>query len=295
MAALDRSLIEAARNLGASRLRVLFGIVLPQVRGAAAGRLRAHLRHDDVGAVGAGDDQRRHRRRMITVDMAYRITTFGDYGVGECARRDLLSADRWRRAGSISATQRGSEGAARDPRAADAARRWSCCSPSPSSGRSLNLVLWAFAERWFWPHALPLAIRVQLLGPRVRAARRRLDVARHQRADRGADRGRSALALAIPAGYALARLRLPVRGAVMLLLPAAAGVPEPADLHQHRAAVLPRRAERHGRRRRAGALRCTGSCSRCGSPRRRSPRVDRAAGGGGAQPRRRAAALPSRP
>jgi hypothetical protein len=41
--------VEAARNLGAPRWRVLLDIVLPQVRGAA-GRPRAVIRDDAVGA-----------------------------------------------------------------------------------------------------------------------------------------------------------------------------------------------------------------------------------------------------
>src|SRR6266481_3808782 len=50
MAALDRAMIEAARNLGASRPRVLVEIVLPQVSGT------------------------------MIVDMAFRINSYSDYG-----------------------------------------------------------------------------------------------------------------------------------------------------------------------------------------------------------------------
>jgi putative spermidine/putrescine transport system permease protein len=89
-------------------------------------------------------------------------------------------------------------------------------------GPMVNLVLWAFAERWFYPHALPtqygFAFWARVFAPRANAweslwnslAIAVLTVA-------------VALALAVPAGYALARLRVPARGAVMLtfLLPQA--------------------------------------------------------------------------
>ena len=85
-----------------------------------------------------------------------------------------------------------------------------------------NLLLWAFAERWYWPHALPsqygLAFWARVFAPR---------------ADAWGSLGLSlliaglvvaiSLLLAVPAGYALARRQVPVRGAVMLffLLPQA--------------------------------------------------------------------------
>ena len=62
MAALDRSLIEAARDLGASRLRVLFEIIAPARARPAPGRLRADLRDADVGPVRAGHADRGHAR-----------------------------------------------------------------------------------------------------------------------------------------------------------------------------------------------------------------------------------------
>ena len=83
-------------------------------------------------------------------------------------------------------------------------------------GPMFNLVIWAFAERWFWPHALPTQYGFSFWG-RVFAPR----------ANAWTSLGNSmviavltvvvALAIAIPAGYALARLRVPARGAVMLL------------------------------------------------------------------------------
>ena len=89
-------------------------------------------------------------------------------------------------------------------------------------GPIANLILWAFAERWFWPHALPsqygfsfwarvFAPRAQLwtsLGFSVLIASLTVVIS---------------LLLAVPAGYALARRSLPARGVLMLvfLLPQA--------------------------------------------------------------------------
>lgn len=80
MAALDRSTIEAARNLGASRLRILAEIVVPQVRATLmVGLILSFVTMMSVLSVplmvsgGAPT--------MLTVDMAYRINSFGDYGV----------------------------------------------------------------------------------------------------------------------------------------------------------------------------------------------------------------------
>jgi ABC-type spermidine/putrescine transport system permease subunit II len=83
-------------------------------------------------------------------------------------------------------------------------------------GPLANLVLWAFAERWYFPNKLPsefgLAFWQRVFSPRGNAL---------------ASLGTSiwiavltvvvSLAVAVPAGYALARLRLPWRGAILLL------------------------------------------------------------------------------
>jgi len=83
-------------------------------------------------------------------------------------------------------------------------------------GPLANLLLWAFAERWYFPSKLPsefgLAFWQRVFNPRGNAL---------------ASLGTSvwiavltvivSLAVAIPAGYALARLRLPWRGAILLL------------------------------------------------------------------------------
>lgn len=80
MAALDRSTIEAARNLGAGRLRILLEIVLPQVRRTLLVALvLSFVTMMSVLSVpvmiNAGSPT------LITVDMAYRINAHGDYGV----------------------------------------------------------------------------------------------------------------------------------------------------------------------------------------------------------------------
>lgn len=80
MATLDRSLIEAARQLGAGRLRILFGIVVPQVRQTLlVALILSFVTMMSVLSVpvmiNAGAPT------MITVDMAFRITAYGDYGV----------------------------------------------------------------------------------------------------------------------------------------------------------------------------------------------------------------------
>ena len=80
MASLDRATIEAARNLGAGRLRILIEIVLPQVSNAmVVGLILSFVTMLSVLSVpimisgGAPT--------MITVDMAFRINSYGDYGV----------------------------------------------------------------------------------------------------------------------------------------------------------------------------------------------------------------------
>lgn len=78
MASLDRSMIEAARNLGAGRLRVLLGIVVPQIRAPlVVASVLTFVTLLSVLSVpmmiNAGSPT------MITVDMAYRITSLSDY------------------------------------------------------------------------------------------------------------------------------------------------------------------------------------------------------------------------
>jgi ABC-type spermidine/putrescine transport system permease subunit I len=79
MAALDRAMIEAARNLGASRPRILIEIVLPQVSGTMiVGLILSFVTMLSVLSVpimvSGGSPT------MMTVDMAFRINSYSDYG-----------------------------------------------------------------------------------------------------------------------------------------------------------------------------------------------------------------------
>ncbi len=78
MASLDRSTIDAARNLGASRLRTLLEIVVPQVRDTLyVGLILSFvvmMSVLSVPAMIASDSP-----TMITRDMAWRIEQLGDY------------------------------------------------------------------------------------------------------------------------------------------------------------------------------------------------------------------------
>jgi putative spermidine/putrescine transport system permease protein len=78
MASIDRSTIESARNLGASRFRALFEIVLPQVTQpllvALVLSFVTMLSVLSVPMMVAGSQP-----TMLTVDMAFRINAYGDY------------------------------------------------------------------------------------------------------------------------------------------------------------------------------------------------------------------------
>lgn len=80
MAALEQSQILAARNLGASRPRILFDIILPQVSPAIGVALvLSTVTMMSVLSVplmiGVGTPT------MMTVDMAFRVNSYGDYAV----------------------------------------------------------------------------------------------------------------------------------------------------------------------------------------------------------------------
>ena len=80
MASLESQHIEAARNLGARRLRVLIDIVLPQVRGTLlVGLVLSFVTMLSVLSVPMMINP--NSPTMITVDVAYRISTLSDYGV----------------------------------------------------------------------------------------------------------------------------------------------------------------------------------------------------------------------
>src|SRR2546421_4378666 len=80
MASLEPQHIEAARNLGARRLRVLIDIVLPQVRGTLlVGLVLSFVTMLSVLSVPLMINP--NSPTMVTVDVAYRISTHGDYPV----------------------------------------------------------------------------------------------------------------------------------------------------------------------------------------------------------------------
>jgi len=89
-------------------------------------------------------------------------------------------------------------------------------------GPLANLVLWAFAERWYYPYKLPVAwglryweVVFRPTGVAMASLATSIVIALITVA--------VALAVSIPAGYALARLKLPLRAAIMIvfLLPQA--------------------------------------------------------------------------
>ena len=80
MASLEPQHIEAARNLGARRWRVLIDIVLPQVRGTVlVGLVLSFVTMLSVLSVPLMINP--NSPTMITVDVAYRISTLSDYAV----------------------------------------------------------------------------------------------------------------------------------------------------------------------------------------------------------------------
>ncbi len=93
MASLDRQYIEAARNLGAPRWRVLGGIVLPQVSGTLlVGVVLSFVTMLSVLSVPLMINP--NSPTMITVDIAYRINTHADYAVANalCLMSLVLAA-----------------------------------------------------------------------------------------------------------------------------------------------------------------------------------------------------------
>ncbi|MEP7060844.1 MAG: ABC transporter permease subunit [Betaproteobacteria bacterium] len=80
MASVDIQHIEAARNLGARRLRVLWEIVLPQSRRTLlVGLVLSYVAMLSVLSVPMMINP--NSPTMLTVDVAYRIASHGDYGV----------------------------------------------------------------------------------------------------------------------------------------------------------------------------------------------------------------------
>ncbi len=80
MASLDRSTFEAARNMGARRFRVLWQIALPQVATTLmVGLILSYVIMMSVLSVPLMINAQ--TPTMITVDMAWRINAYSDYGV----------------------------------------------------------------------------------------------------------------------------------------------------------------------------------------------------------------------
>ena len=80
MASIDSSHIEAARNMGAGRLRILFEIILPQIRRTLmVGLVLSYVTMLSVLSVPLMINP--NSPTMMTVDIAYRINSHGDYGV----------------------------------------------------------------------------------------------------------------------------------------------------------------------------------------------------------------------
>ena len=161
MASLDRSTIEAARNLGASRLRILVEIVVPQVRQTVlVGLILSFVIMMSVLSVPLMINAQ--SPTMITANMAFRINAYGDYGVA-----NALGLISYLMTGAVSwiylryavREQRGAH-ERRAPRgrwlrwivrgivlallafASSARSPTCCCGPSPSAGT--------------FPHKLPL-------------------------------------------------------------------------------------------------------------------------------------------
>jgi ABC-type Fe3+ transport system permease subunit len=80
MASLETQQIEAGRNLGAPRWRVLLDVILPQVRGTLlVGLVLSFVTMLSVLSVPLMINP--NSPTMMTVDVAYRINTHGDYAV----------------------------------------------------------------------------------------------------------------------------------------------------------------------------------------------------------------------
>ncbi len=93
MASLERQQIEAARNLGAPRWRVLAGVVLPQASGTLlVGLVLSFVTMLSVLSVPLMINP--NSPTMITVDIAYRINTHSDYAVANalCLMSLLVAA-----------------------------------------------------------------------------------------------------------------------------------------------------------------------------------------------------------
>ncbi len=80
MASMDRSMIESARGLGAGRFRILMEIVLPQVLSTVWVSLILSF-VTMLSALSVPMMIVAGSPTMLTVDMAWRVNSYGDYGV----------------------------------------------------------------------------------------------------------------------------------------------------------------------------------------------------------------------
>ncbi|MFZ4286124.1 ABC transporter permease [Variovorax sp. HJSM1_2] len=80
MASMDRSMIESARGLGAGRLRILLEIVVPQVQSTVFVALILSF-VTMLSALSVPMMLVAGSPTLLTVDMAWRVNSYGDYGV----------------------------------------------------------------------------------------------------------------------------------------------------------------------------------------------------------------------
>jgi putative spermidine/putrescine transport system permease protein len=80
MASMDRSMIESARGLGAGRFRILLEIVVPQVRATVLVALILSF-VTMLSALSVPMMIVAGSPTLLTVDMAWRVSSYGDYGV----------------------------------------------------------------------------------------------------------------------------------------------------------------------------------------------------------------------
>ena len=173
MAALESSQILAARNLGASRPRILFDIMLPQVLPTIGVALvLSTVTMMSVLSVplmiGVGTPT------MLTVDMAFRVNSYGDYavanalGVVSLAICGALSWFYLRHSLQQKAVNHESAGPRINPSAWWVkGRRKMRASPVLQTllllfmllamfGPLLNLLIWTVAESWYFPIRCPV-------------------------------------------------------------------------------------------------------------------------------------------
>ncbi|WP_291968356.1 ABC transporter permease subunit [Candidatus Symbiopectobacterium sp.] len=213
MASLDRGTMESAHNLGAGRLRILFEIVVPQVwHTLLTGLILSFVTMMSVLSVPLMINAQ--SPTLLSDNIAFRINAYGDYGVANALGAisllmtggicDYLSA--YQHEGEIMRLILG----------------WIV--PALMLGVMIflifgplaNLLMWAMAEKWFYPHLLPTEWGFAFWR-RVFSARSVAWEALCNSVLVAICTVLASLALAIPAGYALARLALPARGVILLI------------------------------------------------------------------------------